>query len=177
MVNGRPAYPGYISPTQLNVLAPEDPTTGPVQVQVTKSQIPSDLFPVMKKDPMPAFFVIATRYVAATHANGVSVGPPGLVPGGNFTPAAPGETIQIFGTGFGAAVNGKTLAAPVSLTSPTTVTIGGKLAAVAYAGMTAPGLDQLNVTIPDGLPDGDARVVATIDGVTTQSNVFVTIKN
>jgi uncharacterized protein (TIGR03437 family) len=176
-VNGRPAYPSYISPTQLNVLSPQDPTTGSVQVQVTKSGVTSDAFPVMKKDPMPAFFLVASQYAAATHANGTAVGPPGLVKGGDFTPAAPGETIQIFGTGFGAAANGKTLSAPVSLSSPVSVTIGGKVAAVVYAGMTAPGLDQLNVTIPDGLPDGDAAILATVDGVATQANVFLTIKD
>jgi uncharacterized protein (TIGR03437 family) len=179
-VNGLPAYPSYISPTQINVLAPEDATAGQVKVQVTKSQLASDSFPVTKKDPMPAFFLVASKYVAATHADGASVGAPGLVSGGNFTPAAPGETIQMFGTGFGsagAAVNGKTLAAPVSLASPVTVTIGGKAAVVAYAGMTSPGLNQVNVTIPEGLPDGDAAVVATVDGIATPVNVFVTIKN
>jgi uncharacterized protein (TIGR03437 family) len=179
-VNGLPAYPSYISPTQINVLAPEDATAGQVKVQVTKSQVAGDSFPVMKKDPMPAFFLVASKYVAASHADGTSVGAPGLVSGGNYTPAAPGETIQMFGTGFGsagAAVNGKTLASPVALTSPVTVTIGGKPVAVTYAGMTAPGLNQVNVTIPEGLADGDAAVVATVNGVATPANVFVTIKN
>jgi uncharacterized protein (TIGR03437 family) len=48
---------------------------------------------------------------------------------------------------------------------------------VDYAGLTAPGLNQLKVTIPEGLPDGGATVVATADGLTTPANVFVTIKN
>jgi uncharacterized protein (TIGR03437 family) len=74
-------------------------------------------------------------------------------------------------------MNGKTIAAPVALTAPVTVTIGGKPAAVAYAGMTEPGLNQVNVTIPEGLPDGDAAVVATVNNVNTPAKVFVTIKN
>ena len=34
-VNGLPAYVDYISPTQINALAPDDATLGPVPVQVT----------------------------------------------------------------------------------------------------------------------------------------------
>jgi hypothetical protein len=36
-VNGIAAYLCYISPTQLNVLAPDDSTTGEVQVQITNA--------------------------------------------------------------------------------------------------------------------------------------------
>lgn len=180
-VNGHAAYPSYISPAQLNVLAPQDTTTGLVQVVVTNAQGSSKSFTVTKSDPMPAFFTFASQYVAATHANAVSVGAPGLISGATFTPAAPGEVIQVFGTGFGATATsvpvGQVLTAAALLSAPVTVTVGGKPATVAYQGMTANGLDQLNITIPAGLPDGDAAIVASVSGVSTQSKLYVTVKN
>ena len=36
-VNGKPAYVYYISPTQINILTPPDPMSGPVQVVVNNS--------------------------------------------------------------------------------------------------------------------------------------------
>ena len=36
---------------------------------------------------------------------------------------------------------------------------------------------QLNVTIPPGLADGDAAVVATVRRSTTQTNLFITVQH
>jgi uncharacterized protein (TIGR03437 family) len=62
------------------------------------------------------------------------------------------------------------------LTNPITVRIGGVPAEVQFAGLSGAGLYQLNVKIPDTLPDGDAAVVAETGGVRTQDNVFITVK-
>jgi uncharacterized protein (TIGR03437 family) len=179
-VNGNAAYPSYISPTQINVLAPDDATTGPISVWIRNS-FGGNTFTVTKTDPMPALFTVNSKYAAATHASGVAVGAPNLISGANFSPAAPGEVIEVFGTGFGALASpipaGQVLAVPSVLASPVTVTVGGKSATVAYAGMTANGLDQLNITVPDGLPDGDAAIIASVGGVSTQANLMVTVKN
>jgi uncharacterized protein (TIGR03437 family) len=179
-VNGLPAYPSYISPTQINALAPADSTTGMVQVQVTNGKLASSDFAAVKQNVMPGFFAFTSRYAAASHADNTPVGIPGLIPGAVFRPAAPGEEIQIFGTGFGPTVtavpSGQVLTAPAALSNQVTVTIGGQPAVVNYAGMTATGLDQLNVTVPASLPDGDALIVASIGGASTQANLYITIK-
>ncbi len=180
-VNGLPAYPSYVSPYQLNVLAPFDPTIGPVKVQVSTEYGVGNEFTVDKVDLAPAFFQVAYGYPAAVHLNGNPIGPSSQPTGGNFTPAAPGETIQIFGTGFGPVVgagpDGQVLAAPAQLMGQVTVTIGGKPATVIWAGMVSAGLDQLNVTIPEGLPDGDFPIVATVGGVSTQPEVVIGVRN
>src|SRR5262249_38056500 len=41
-VNGKDAFPSYISPTQINALVPLDTTSGPVNVQVTLNGATSD---------------------------------------------------------------------------------------------------------------------------------------
>jgi uncharacterized protein (TIGR03437 family) len=95
--------------------------------------------------------------------------------------AAPDETIILYGTGFGptttAAPAGKLLSADAALSGTVTVTIGGAPATVPYQGRTGSGLDQLNVIVPAGLPNGDAAIVASIGGASTQPNQFLTIQH
>ena len=180
-VNGIAAYIYYISPTQLNVLSPDDSTTGPVQVQVTNANGASNSLAANTSQVSPAFFLFTAKYPAAVHANGVSVGKAGLIAGANFAPAKPGEIILLFGTGFGPTnpplPAGKLVTAAAPLANAVTVTIGGKPAKVDFAGLSGSGLDQLNVTIPAGMPDGDAALAATVSGSSTQANLFVTIQH
>ena len=129
----------------------------------------------------PAFFLFTAKYPAAVHPSGVPVGKAGLIAGATFAPAKPGETILLFGTGFGATKPplpaGKLVTTAAPLANPVRVTIGGIVAKVAFAGVSGSGLDQLNITIPPGLADGDAAVVATVAGSTTQTNLFITVQH
>ncbi len=160
-------------------MTPDDSSTGPVLVTVSNTQGTSKPFTVTKSDPMPAFFTVGSKYISATHANGSPVGPPSL--GSNFTPAAPGETIQLYGTGFGAVITpsgGMVLTAPAILVNQVTVTFDGFPAMVTYAGMITNGLDQVNVTVPLGpYADSDMFVQATVAGVKTNGFLAVPVKN
>ena len=181
-INGIPAYVEYISQTQINVLAPDDSATGAVQVQVTAAGQKSNSYTAQKQQFAPAFFTFDNgKYVAAEHAADYSyVGANGLFAGA--TPAKPGETVLLYGTGFGptdpAAPAGQLVTSPVPLPANSVqVTIGGVAATVGFAGLTdGAGLYQLNVTVPANLPSGDAAVVATIGGVQTQSGVSITVQ-
>jgi uncharacterized protein (TIGR03437 family) len=120
-VNGQPGFITYISPVQINlVTAAELPTSGTVTVVVSNNSLTSATVNVTAQIVAPALFVNGA-YAAALHANNTVVGPPTLVPN-NSTPATAGETIVLFGTGFGvttpAAVSGRviTTAAPLVLT-------------------------------------------------------------
>jgi uncharacterized protein (TIGR03437 family) len=172
-IDGIPAFIDYISPTQINVLAPDDVTVGAVQVQVTTAEQASNSLTVQKNQFSPAFFTIdSSGHVAALHANYTLVG--------TAQPAQPGETIQLYGTGFGPTnpplLTDQLVASPSPLASSVQVTIGGVAATVVYAGLVGSGLYQLNVTVPSSLPNGDAAVVATIGGVSTQSGASVTVQ-
>ena len=171
-INGVAAYVAYISPTQINLLAPDDATIGTVQVQVTAARQNSNTLSTPKTLFAPAFFTLGGgAYVAALHADYSLVGAPNLVPGAVTQPAKPNETILLYGTGFGPT----TPATPPPLANPVQIKIGGIAATVAFAGLAGPGLYQFNVTVPS-LPTGDAPVLATIGGVTTQTGVSVTIQ-
>ncbi len=179
-VNGMPAFVEYISPTQINVLAPDDAATGSVQVQVTKAQQTSNSFSGSKAQFAPAFFSIDNgAYAAALHSDYTLVGSANLLPGVSSRPAQPGETIQIYGTGFGPTnptlPTSQLVSTPTVLANTVQVTIGGVNAQVTYAGLVESGTYQLNVTVPS-VPNGDALVVATVGGVTTQAKLSITVQ-
>ena len=180
-IDGIPAYIDYISPKQINVLAPDDTNTGPVQVVVTTAGQASNSFTVQKNAFAPAFLTFnGANYVAATHLDGSLLGPPGLLAGATFTPAAPGETISLYAVGFGPTApllpTGQTVTTAEPLANSVTMTIGGVAATVSFAGLSGSGLYQFNVTVPASLPNGDAAVSATVGGANTQTGVLVTVQ-
>ena len=75
------------------------------------------------------------------------------------------STIALFGTGWRNSL-------------PVTATVGGRAATVEFAGATEfPGLDQLNVRLPDGTTAGTAAVVVTTaGGATSRAGVTITIR-
>ena len=52
------------------------------------------------------------------------------------------------------------------LANAVAITIGGVAVEASFAGLSAAGLDQFNITVPS-LPDGDHEVLATVAGVRT----------
>ena len=178
-VNGLPAYVDYVSPTQINALAPDDVTLGPVPVQVTTAGAASNAVTVQKSLFAPAFLTFDGTHVAALHADYSPIGAPNLLPGVVTTPANPGETILLYGVGFGPAnppqPSGQLVTTAAPLANGVQVTIGGQTASVAFAGLTGSGLYQFNATVPN-LPNGDAAVVASIGGLATQTGVALTVQ-
>jgi uncharacterized protein (TIGR03437 family) len=180
-IDGVAAFIEYISPTQINLLAPDDVTIGPVQVQVTVAQQVSNSLTAQKTQFMPAFYTIENgAYVAALHSDYTLVGSSNLLPGVTTLPAQPGETILLYGTGFGptnpALPTAQTVTTPAVLANSVQITIGGVSAFVAFAGLVESGTYQFNVTVPQSLPNGDALVVATIEGVSTQTGLSITVQ-
>lgn len=176
-IDGKPAYVEYISPTQINAIAPDDDTIGQVQVQVTTPQGASYSGTALKQKLSPAFFAYqsgTTSYVAAVHLDGTLVGPVGP----SSRPAAPGEVIEIYGTGFGPTnppvPTAQLVAQPAPLSLPALVTIGGVSAQVQWAGIMSSGLYQLNVQIPS-IGAGDQPVQVTVSGFQGGTNAFVTV--
>jgi len=177
-INGIAAYVDYISSTQINVLAPDDSATGSVPVVVTVAGQASNSFMVQKNAFSPAFLTFDNTHIAAEHLNYSLLAPSSLYP--NATPAAPGEEIILYGVGFGpttpASPTGQIVSTGEPLANPVTMTIGGIAVTPAFAGLSASGLYQFNVTVPSSLASGDAPVSATIGGVTTQTGAVITVQ-
>lgn len=182
-INGKPALVYYISPTQINALAPEDTATGTVQVVVTTPSGNSPAFPVSLQRSSPGWFTFdpgGGRYPAATTSDGRLLGPSGLFGSAAETrPAKPGEVIVVYGTGFGPTLPfgpvDQILASPLALADAITVTIGGANANVVFSGMTSNGLCQLNIVVPS-LADGEHELLLTTSGRQTQRGVVIAVR-
>jgi len=178
-VDGKPAYVAYISPTQINALVSADLTLGPVQVSTANQGLASGSVTAQMQATTPAFFISKSNYAAALHSNNTVVGPTTLF-ANNSTPVAPGETIMLFGTGFGPAntaiPDGQTITTPIPI-SGVTVTIAGVPSQVTFAGLVMPGLYQVNVVIPASTANGDAQVVATVGNSVTPAGPLVSVHN
>jgi len=180
-VGGKPAYLSFISPSQINIVAP-DANTGTVQVTVTNAGIDSAPFSTTTQRYSPAFFMWG-QYAVATHTDNSLCAKPGLFTGSSSRPAKPGEWIVLWGTGFGptdAAVGVLTPGDRTYPTAATTVAVAG-LDAPVYGGaaVLAPGfaaLYQMGVQIPASAPSGDVPVRATVGGVQSPDNVFITVE-
>ena len=184
-INGKDAFVYSVSPTQITALCPVDDGTGSVNVQVTVSGATSDSASVDKRTFTPAFFLFNNdKYIVARHPAlnlfGLAlVGPATLYPGLS-APAKPGETISLYGTGFGptdpAIVNGQLLSGTAKLINAVTVRIGDVDVTPSFAGLTSTGVYQFNVKLPDSTPDGDVPVVTTINNSTSQSKAFIAVQ-
>jgi len=170
-INGKAASVFYVSPSQLNVQAPSDVATGPVQVVVSNSDGVSDPVTAEIQTILPGFFLFDRYYVAAVRSDGSYVGPAGLMQGLTTTPARAGEIISLFGTGFGPtnpSVNsGEVFEGSASLANAVEIRVGSAYADVRFARLSSAGMNQFNIVVPN-VTAGDHDVRATIGGVRTQ---------
>ena len=177
-VNGKAAFVFYISPTQVNVLTPPDPISGPVEVVLTYIGLRAS-YRAQAQTTSPSLFVLDPMgNVAATHQNGGLIGPLALFPGLS-TPARPGENIALYANGFGVttvpAVSGSVTQSGVLSPLPT-VQIGGVAASVTFAGLVNVGQYQFNVVVPPSTGSGNHKVTATLNGLTSQGNASIFVQ-
>ena len=179
-VNGLAAFVYYISPKQIDVLTAVDTTTGPVQVVVTDNGLVSNSMSTTMQAYSPAFFLLKDNIsIAALHSNGSIVGATTLY-AGLSTPAVSGETIGLYGNGFGqttpAIASGTIVTTASACATTPTATVGSAPAQVTYCGLVGAGLYQVNVTIPAGTPSGNNIVVVTIGTLSSNSNAMITVQ-
>jgi uncharacterized protein (TIGR03437 family) len=184
-INGKAAAVYYVSETQLNVQAPDDVARGAVAVDVTTSAGTSDAVSTTLSAAAPALFRYSPgegKYAAAVHADGVIAAAPGLFGSAATERAAkPGDTILVFGTGFGAtspavpALHVYSGAAPLQDGAGLRIRIGGVEATVAFAGLTGAGLYQFNLVVPE-VADGDHKIEGEVAGVAFAGEAYLTVR-
>ena len=176
-VNGQSAFVSYVSPTQLNVLIPDDPSLGTASIQASGQLLQSNIVYVNKVALQPALFAFTMRYPAAVHLDGSYLGLPGILAGVTTTPARPNEVIVLFGTGFGASnppvPTGYLFATPEPMAQVVTASVGGVPANVAGY-LVMPGVYQFNLTVPN-LADGDAAITIAAAGLAIPQGSFISV--
>ena len=169
-IGGLPAYVNYVSPTQINVLTPANLTDQFPVVTVTNSVGTSVGATVLSSEYMPAFFIWPENQVVATHADFTFAAKNGTFSGLTTVPAKPGETIILYGTGFGPTSPATPLGTVVPsdkiyyTVAAATVEVN-LVSATVYATALAPGfagLYQLAFQVPPSLPDGTYQLFATV---------------
>jgi uncharacterized protein (TIGR03437 family) len=186
-INNKPAYLWLVSPGQINLQAPDDTAVGTVPVVVTNAAGRSTATVTLGQYG-PSFSQFNTKYAAALVQTPGVPGNSGsgydlIGPAGAFSfvtrPAKAGETLVLYGVGFGP-TNPTVPAGQVfssvapSVTLPK-VTIGGVPATVSFAGIIQAGLFQLNVIVPNA-GSGDQTLEASVGGVITQNGVYITLQ-
>jgi len=161
----------FVSPTQINFQLPVDLAPGPQTLTINSAGQPSATAPFTVSADAPGLFPTLSNdvtYGVITHADGSAVTPD--------APAQTGETLTLFGTGFGATSPARTAGFPVpsspvyALTDGPTLTIGGipVTPTNAYAQPGSIGVDVLQFVVPAGLPPGaNSALAVTIGGVTS----------
>jgi uncharacterized protein (TIGR03437 family) len=189
-INGKAAYLWYVSPGQINLQAPDDPATGLVSVVVTTAG-GSATSTVTLEHFAPSFLLLDAKHVTGIilRSNGSGaygggtydiLGPTGTSLGYPTVAAKAGDSIVLFGTGFGptspTVAAGQTFSASAAATSPVLVIVNHVSVTPSFAGLSGAGLDQMNLTVPVGLGAGDLPLAATVGGVQTPAGVVISLQ-
>ncbi|MDP9171033.1 MAG: hypothetical protein M3N54_10485 [Acidobacteriota bacterium] len=190
LVNGVPAPLFYVSPGQINFQIPYSLAAGQsATVQVVSNGVPGNLRPVAIAATVPRLlyfvsFIQGTYGIIVNALDGSLTLPTGTsVPGFNCHPAKPGDTLIVFGIGYGQTSPAAVAGAAASSTTlqsiaNVTATFGGgfqgtgQTVDAGFAGLTPTfaGLYQTNVTIPTGAPLGSAvPLITTVNGLASNT--------
>ncbi|SPE31568.1 conserved exported hypothetical protein [Candidatus Sulfopaludibacter sp. SbA3] len=188
-VGGQDAFLDYISPVQLNAQVPSSVSTGTQQVTVTTAGGTSAAYNITVNAEAPGLAapsllnVGGKQYVAAIFPDGTHVLPPGAIAGVNAREAKPGDTIILFGIGFGPVT--PPIAAGVivqqtnSLALPLQILFAGIPAQVTYAGL-APGyigLYQFNVVVPNVAASDAVPLTFVLGGGSGTQTLYTAVQN
>jgi uncharacterized protein (TIGR03437 family) len=181
-MGGKAAYVYFISPGQLNVLAPDVPP-GPLTVTVTTAGGTSANIATTASAYGPAFFVWPGNQVVATRQDYSYAVKAGTFAGATTVAAKPGDVIVLWATGFGpthpappagVAVPGDQTYATSSMPS---IAINN-MSATVYGAALAPGsvgLYQIAMQVPPSLADGDWPIQAVVGGVLSPVGTILSV--
>jgi uncharacterized protein (TIGR03437 family) len=182
----------YASFGQINAQMPEFSGTGPVTLTVllnpgSANGVGSAVATLNTLQAFaPAFFVFGNSMSIAAEIAGTGslVADSTVVAGAS--PARPGDTVSLFGTGFGdtkpSFTAGQLATGAASLVNSITVTLGGATlpqSDILYAGLSPgsiSGLYQFNIRIPSTASPGEVPVAISIGGSSTQAGATIPIQ-
>jgi uncharacterized protein (TIGR03437 family) len=192
-INGQSAFVDYVSAGQVNAQIPNGVGTGPATVILTTSSGSSSAYTLTLNALEPGllapsnFTIGGKQYVVAFNSDGSYTLPTTSTLGLTSRPAKPGETITIYGVGFGpAAVSGTPIQPGVIVTQANALTnsmqmaVGGTQASLPYAGLAPSfvGLYQFDVVVPLSIANSDVvPLTFNVDGNTGSQTLYTAVHN
>jgi uncharacterized protein (TIGR03437 family) len=190
-IGGQAAFVDYISSAQVNAELPSNiPTGGPLALTVTNGSATSAPVNLMIKATQPGllapsnFKIGGNQYVVAQHSDGTYVLPAGAIAGLSTRPAEIGETIVIYGVGFGSVTPnipaGEIVAGDNHLSESLQIKFGSTAAQMPlpYYGL-APnfvGLYQFDVVVPSVASSNLVPLSFTLGGTAGTQTLFTAVQ-
>jgi uncharacterized protein (TIGR03437 family) len=182
----------YTSSGQIDAQIPANISPGSQPLIVTNANGSSSAYMLTINSAQPGFLappsfaVGGKQYVAAFNAALTSfILPPGAIAGVTSAYAKPGDTIIIYGVGFGpvspstVSDAGQIVGAVNTLSDPFTVSFGGTTAVPAYYGL-APGyvgLYQFNIVVPQIANNDFVPLTFTLAGTAGSQTLYTAVHN
>jgi uncharacterized protein (TIGR03437 family) len=188
-IGGQSAFIDYISSGQVNAQVPSNVGTGLQQVIVKTAAGSSAPISVTINGTEPgllappAFEIGGKQYVVALFLNGTYVLPQGAISGVTSQPAQPGQTITLYGVGFGPVVPnipaGQIVPQDNVLAANLQISFAGTPATVSYSGL-APGyvgLYQFNVVVPSVPASNTVPLTFSLGAVQGTQTLYIAVQN
>ena len=188
VIGGQKAYLDFISSGQVNAQLPSNIGPGPMQITLTSGNVTSAPFNITVNATQPgllappSFKIGGNQYVVAQFSDGTYVLPAGSIAGVTSRPAMPGETIVIYGVGFGSVTPnipaGQIVTQANQLSLPLHILFGQTPAQTPYFGL-APnfvGLYQFNVVVPAVSNNDLVPLTIKLGGVAVAQTLFIAVR-
>ena len=189
-IGPRSAFIDYVSSTQINAQVPSDIGSGQLQLTVGTSAGTSANYPITVALTQPgfyapaSFFVGGKQYVAATFTDGTTfVAPPGAIPGFTSRQAKPGETIILYGVGFGTVdaniPAGQIVQQANTISLPFQLSFGTAQATLQYSGLAGGfvGLYEFWAVVPNIADNDLVPLTFTLNGVSGTQTLYTAVKH
>jgi len=190
-IGNQAAFIDYISAGQVNAQVPSGVGTGSQTLTVINANGISAPIAVTVNATQPGLYappnfnIGGKQYLAALFPDGVTyVLPPGTLAGYPSRQAKPGETIIVYGVGFGPVTPSTIVAGQVAqqsntLTTPLQVFFGQSPASLSYSGLApgAVGLYQFNVVVPAVVNSDAVPITFPLSGQNGPQTLYTAVHN
>ena len=189
-IGGQAAFIEYVSPTQVNAQVPSGVSLGFQDLVVNTASGSSTAYKVNVTATQPgllapaSFLINGTQYVLAVSAqDAYYILPPGSLAGASSNRAKPGDTIILYGSGFGPVTPnipaGQVAGQANSLAGNLNISFGGAAAIVVYAGLSpgSVGLYQFNVVVPNIPANDRTPVTFSLAGTPSTQTLYLAVGN
>jgi uncharacterized protein (TIGR03437 family) len=189
-IGGQSAYIDYVSPTQVNAQVPSGLLPGPQPVVVSTPGGTSTPYSITVNPTEPGllspavFHLPAGQYLAALFPDNVTfVLPPGSISGVSSARAKPGDTLILYGVGFGTVTPdspaGQIVTQANRLNGDFRAAFAGVPATISFSGLTGGylGLYQFNVVVPNVPASDTVPFTFSLGGVSGTQTLLIAIAN